>query len=196
MLDAAGWLPGPDGIRQKNGVRLEFANSTTAGNQVREEAQEVLQQNWRDIGVAMQIKNMPAAVVWGDYFAMSQYDSVMVSWDYMTGADPDAIPFFDAASTPAKGGSGWNSMQYDNPQVNELLRTAATTVDHGKRKQMYQQIQALVRHDLPILPLFQGVKTEGTTSNLIGLTPNVNVSSNLWNLRTWFWDSSSPGSHG
>ena len=196
MLDAAGWLPGPDGIRQKNGVRLEFANSTTAGNQVREEAQEVLQQNWRDIGVAMQIKNMPAAVVWGDYFAMSQYDSVMVSWDYMTGADPDATTFFDAASTPAKGGSGWNSMQYDNPEVNKLLRTAATTVDHTKRKQMYQQVQALVRHDLPILPLFQGVKTEGTKSNLIGLMPNVNVSSNLWNLRTWYWDSSSPEPRG
>ncbi|MBU6497103.1 MAG: peptide ABC transporter substrate-binding protein, partial [Rhodospirillales bacterium] len=41
-LDAAGWKPGSDGIRAKGGVRLSFQNSTTAGNHVREQAQQLL----------------------------------------------------------------------------------------------------------------------------------------------------------
>ena len=59
--------PVADGIREKNGVRLAFTNSTTAGNHVREQAQQLLQQIWSEIGADMQIKNMPAAVIWGDY---------------------------------------------------------------------------------------------------------------------------------
>ena len=53
ILDEAGWMPGADGVREKNGVRLEFTNSTTAGNHVREQAQQLLQQNWREIGAKM-----------------------------------------------------------------------------------------------------------------------------------------------
>ena len=52
-------------VREKDGVRLEFVNSTTAGNHVREQAQ-LLQQNWLDIGVKMNINNLPPAVMWGD----------------------------------------------------------------------------------------------------------------------------------
>ena len=78
MLDEAGWVEGGDGIREKDGVKLTFTYSTTAGNQVREQAQQFLQQTWRDVGIDMQINNMPAAVIWADYFQMSQFDTVMV----------------------------------------------------------------------------------------------------------------------
>ena len=74
ILDDAGWKPGSDGIREKNGVKLSFTNSTTAGNHVREQAQELLQQDWKTIGADMQIKNMPAAVIWGDYYNLSKYE--------------------------------------------------------------------------------------------------------------------------
>ena len=33
MLDAAGWMPGSDGVRAKNGVKLAFTVGTTTGNQ-------------------------------------------------------------------------------------------------------------------------------------------------------------------
>ena len=69
MLDAAGWKKGADGIRQKNGVKLQFSMSTTAGSKAREQAQALIQANWKEIGVAMEIKNMPASVVWGEYTA-------------------------------------------------------------------------------------------------------------------------------
>ncbi len=187
ILDAAGWKPGAGGVREKNGVRLEFTNSTTAGNHVREQAQQLLQQNWQEIGAKMNIKNMPAAVIWGDYFAMSQFDSVMVGEDFLTGPDPDVAYFFDSHNIPAKGGAGNNTMQYVNPAVDKLLTDGATTTDMAKRKEIYAQVESAVRADLPLLPLFQYATIEGTKAKLIGYEANVNTQSNQWNVREWYW---------
>jgi peptide/nickel transport system substrate-binding protein len=187
ILDAAGWKPGAGGIREKNGMRLAFANSTTAGNHVREQAQELLQQTWREIGVDMQIKNMPAAVIWGDYYNLSKYDSVMVGQDQMTGPDPDTTIYYSSKAIPAKGGSGDNTMQYINPKVDELLAQGASTLDQTKRAAIYREMQAIVRNDLPMLPIFQYAVIEGTKANLVGYQPSVYVASNCWNIGQWYW---------
>src|SRR5260370_655791 len=63
LLDAAGWVRGAGGIREKGGVKLEFTNSTTSGNAVREQTQQLLIQDWRAIGAAMRVNNMPDAVI-------------------------------------------------------------------------------------------------------------------------------------
>src|ERR1043166_6039024 len=39
ILDSLGWVPGADGIRQNGGQRLSFDNTTTTGNQLRENVQ-------------------------------------------------------------------------------------------------------------------------------------------------------------
>ena len=189
LLDAAGWRPGAGGVREKGGVRLEFTNSTTAGNHVREQAQQLLQQNWQDIGAAMTIKNMPAAVIWGDYFSMSHYDSVMVGEDFLVGPDPDVTYYFDSKSVPAKGGAGDDTMQYSNPEVDRLLQAGAATTDQAKRRDIYVQVQKIIREDLPILPIFQYAMVEGTKSKLIGYRPNINTQVNSWNIAEWYWST-------
>jgi peptide/nickel transport system substrate-binding protein len=187
LLDDAGWKPGAGGIREKNGVRLEFTSSTTAGNHLREQVQQFLQQGWQDIGVKMTIKNLPPAVMWGDYWVQSQFDTSIVGIDFMSGPDPEVSDYFRSTACPAKGGSGQNTFQYANPEVDQLLTKGGTTLDQAARVPIYQRIQALVRSDLPALPLFQYALVEGTKSNLVGYAPNVNVRSNCWNIRDWYW---------
>jgi len=68
---------------------MQFTMSTTAGNQARQGCQALFQQNWKKIGVAMEIKNMPASVVWGEYTTKSQFDTLLVGWDPTIGMDPD-----------------------------------------------------------------------------------------------------------
>jgi peptide/nickel transport system substrate-binding protein len=187
ILDAAGWKPGAGGIREKNGLKLSFLNSTTAGNHVREQAQELLQQNWREIGADMQIKDMPAAVIWGDYFIMSHYDSVMVGEDQMTGPDPDVTQYYASTAIPVQGGAGQNTMQYKNPEVDKLLADGVTILDRAKRTQIYRQLAATIHHDLPQLPIFQYAIIEGHKNGLIGYKPSVYVSSNCWNIWEWYW---------
>ncbi|HUL10475.1 MAG TPA: peptide ABC transporter substrate-binding protein [Candidatus Acidoferrum sp.] len=187
LLDDAGWKPGADGVREKNGVRLEFTNSTTAGNHVREQAQQLLQQNWGDIGAKMSIKNLPPAVMWGDYWTNSKFDTTMVGIDFMVGPDPDATQYFSSKGIPARGGGGDNTTQYENKEVDALLAEGASTVDVAKRKAAYVKMQALTRKDLPYLPIFQYAMVQGVKGGLEGFTPNVNVQENCWNACTWYW---------
>lgn len=189
ILDAAGWARGGDGIREKAGVRLEFTNSTTVGNPGREQAQQLLMQDWRAVGAAMKISNMPAAVIWGEFWQKSKYQSVMVGSNFMLGNDPDVTPRFSSKAIPAKGGAGLNTYQYRNPEVDRLLALGATQFDLGERKTTYGRIQQLIRDDLAILPIYQTVMAEGIKEGLQGFSANINCSSNCWNMRSWFWAS-------
>ncbi len=187
LLDAAGWARGSDGVRAKGGVKLEFTNSTTSGNAVREQTQQLLMQDWRAIGAAMRIQNMPPAVMWGEFWQQSKYNSALVSVNFMLGADPDVTPRFGSGAIPAKGGRGFNTYQYQNPEADRLLALGATQFDLAERKQTYGALQTLIRNDLAILPLYQGVIAEGLKANLRGFRPNGNASTNTWNIREWYW---------
>ena len=50
-------------------------------------------------------------------------------------------------------------------------------------------MQDHVRHDLPLLPIFQYAMVKGTKKGLVGLAPNVNSLSDCWNLNAWYWTS-------
>ena len=186
-LDQAGWTPGPDGVRAKGGVRLAFSNSTTAGNHLREQVQQLLQQDFKQIGVEMTINNLPAAVMWGEYWIKSKFETAIVGIDFMVGPDPDASNYFASASIAAKTGSGQNTMQYSNPEVDKLLQEGAAELDQAKRIPIYQKLQEVLRADLPFLPQQQYALIEGTKAKLAGYQPNINVRLNTWNLADWHW---------
>ncbi len=185
ILDDAGWVPGADGTREKDGVKLSFQNSTTAGNPVREQAQQYLQQTWKEAGIDMQIENMPAAVIWGDYFNQSQYDSVMVGWT--NPPDPDGTSRFHSDYIPAQGGGGQNTLQYKNPELDALWEAGVAELDQEARATIYQEAQQIMRDDLAYLPIFQYFPIEGTKEGLENYKQNAFVVSNQWNINEWYW---------
>src|SRR5262249_42203074 len=145
ILEESGWRVGPDGIRAKNGMRLSFTNSTTAGNKLREQTQALIQQNWKAIGVDMQINNMPAAVVWGEYYGKSKYEPLLVGIQAISGDDPDSLTRIHRKYTPAETGPGGNVMQYKTPQVDNLLEDGVKGVARAKRKPIYLKLQEVIR---------------------------------------------------
>jgi peptide/nickel transport system substrate-binding protein len=189
ILDKAGWAPGADGIRTKNGVRLSFANSTTSGDPLREQVQQFLQQTFAQLGIEMKISNLPAAVMWGEFWMQSQFDSVIVGSSYLIGADPDVTNRLHSRSIGAKGGRGSNNAQYANPEVDALLDKGARTFDSESRRAIYLRIQELVRRDLPFLPLYQVNAVQGTKKGISGVVPNGNTRTESWNALAWYWAS-------
>lgn len=182
LLEGAGWVDSDgDGIREKDGVKLSFTNSTTAGNQVREQAQVYLQQTWQEIGVQLEIKNMPAAVVWGEYYNQSQFQSLMVGIFYGIGADPDVLRRFHTDADA-------NYVQYSNPELDKLLEKGVTTVDREERKKIYADIQAYLREELVFLPIFQYADIQGRKAGLAGFVANPFTESDCWNVNTWRWE--------
>jgi peptide/nickel transport system substrate-binding protein len=189
ILDKAGWLPGRDGIRAKDGVRLSFTNSTTSGDPLREQVQQFLQQTFAQLGAEMKISNLPAAVMWGEFWQQSQFDSVIVGSTYLIGADPDVTNRLHSHSIGAKGGRGSNNAQYANPEVDTLLDKGARTFDPETRRSIYYRIQELVRSDLPFLPLYQSNAVEGLKKGVNGFVPNGNTRTESWNALAWYWAS-------
>lgn len=187
ILDQAGWVPGSDGIREKDGVRLEFNNSTTTGAHLREQTQQFVQQTFAEIGVRMNIENMPAAVMWGDFWVLSQFDSAMVGITYLIAADPDVTNRLHTDAIAAQGGNGSNTGQYSNPEVDALLDEGARTFDPEARMAIYREVQEIVRSDLPFLPLFSYTQVYGRKARLDGFVPNTNTRSETWNAASWYW---------
>jgi len=189
LLDQAGWVRGSDGIRTKNGVRLAFVTATVSGNPQRVQILQVIQQDWQKIGVAMTIQTMPAAVVYGDYYTKSQFDSLLAASTYGSGADPDPTARFSSVSIPVQGGNGINYYQYKNLEVDKLLQTAQASFNKAERKDAYVRIQSLIREDLAFFPIDQQSQIEGTKAKLVGFHANANVSANTWNIGSWYWEA-------
>ena len=184
-LDAAGWKVGSDGVRAKDGVRLAFTMSTTAGNKSREQAQQLVQQNLKKINVEMTIKNMPASVVWGDYTVKSEFDTLMVGWDPLLYPDPDYTDRIASNMIPAQGGSGSNYVQYKNPELDALCAKGTSTVDQAERKQIYDRIQEILLDDMPFAPIFAYELVIGVKDRVHGYEVNPYTPINSWNTGEW-----------
>ena len=185
LLDEAGWVPGADGVRAKDGVKLAFTCSTTAGNHIREQVQQYMQQSFKDLGIQMTISNLPPAVMWGDYWMMSQFDSVIVGLDFLTGPDPDTSDFFRSTSSPAKGGSGQNTWQFADSQVDDLLAKGGSLFVPEERRAAYFKIQEIMRRELPLLPLFQYATVRGHKQGVENIAYNINTRIDTWNVARW-----------
>jgi len=61
LLDEAGYQRGPDGVRSKNGVRLQVVFQTSV-NSLRQKEQEIVKASWEKIGVATTLKSIDAGV--------------------------------------------------------------------------------------------------------------------------------------
>lgn len=187
ILDDAGWKRSGSGTRMKDGVPLTFAVSTTTGAALREQAQQLMMQDWQQIGVKMTINNMPAAVIWGDFYTRSKFDSLLVGTAFRTVIDPDPAHRFGSDAIPAKSGNGANQMQWQNAEADALMKDGQITFDQAKRKAIYYKLQELVREELPILPIYQYAPVEGYKEGLIGYEPNINARQNTWNMGSWYW---------
>jgi len=144
MLDAAGWTKGPDGIRAKGGVQMKFNMITNQGNNQRQSLLQIMQQSWADIGVSAtpQLIQFPQLVT--QITNQRTFDVFLVGFNFTQ--DPDESQLF--ASTSANPG-GFNGFLFKNPQVDQVLTQAASTLDQGKRKQLYAQFQDLMNDQVP-----------------------------------------------
>ncbi len=184
LLEEAGWKVGPDGIRVKDGQKLSFENGCTAGNKQREQMQQILQQQWKAIGVDVKINNKPAAVLLGDFYRLSQFETIING--IAMGPDPDHSFRLHSKYIPAKGGMGRNSIAFENPQADKLMDDGVREVDQAKRKEIYGKLQELLVDELPYIPIYQYVVVRATKGNIEGYQPNPNAVDFSWNTNEWW----------
>jgi peptide/nickel transport system substrate-binding protein len=188
MLDAAGWKIGTDGIRQKDGLKMAFSVSTTAGAKSREQSEMQVQKNFKDIGVALEIKNFTPSVMWGKYFTEVQYDMVFVGWDPPLGLDPDYTQRIHSKSNVLKHPKGGGYTGFDgNPEMDRLLEEGVTVSDQAKRKQIYDKFQGLFLDECVFAPIFAKSMVFAKKKGIRGYQVNPYSTDICWNIQDWSW---------
>ena len=145
LLDDAGWVKGSDGIRSKNGVRFSFEINTNTGNKVRESLIQVMQQQWKDIGVEAKPRPIAFQTLVTQLRSTHTFQVILLGIAN-SDTDPDQTTLW---ATKGIGSGGLNGMQYKNPQVDKLCADALTTTDRAKRKPLYYELQNILADDLP-----------------------------------------------
>jgi peptide/nickel transport system substrate-binding protein len=184
LLDQAGWRPGPDGIRQKSGKPLALLMTGYTGSATVDAAQEVIQREWRDVGVDMEIKNYPTDLLYaplGEHGIeqSGKFDAIFESWG--NGSDPDDTVLFQCDQAPPKG---WNVYHFCSPALDAAERTALTVNDQNKRKAAYATIQEILTDQVPVIFLWFERYVSVANSDFKNYKPS-HVGSPWWN--PWEW---------
>jgi peptide/nickel transport system substrate-binding protein len=185
LLDQAGWKPGPDGIRVKNGTRLSITLNFPAGNITRDQTGVLLQQRWQAIGVETAIKTFPAAT----FFAPASMGGPFYGGktDVALSAFVDAIPdpnHVNINSSDRMPPHGNNLSFYANAELTRLEHEAASTNVFAERKRLYDRIQEIELREVPFYVIRWAEITDMRSANLIGVKPPI-VNSTFWNVADW-----------
>ena len=149
LLDEAGWLPGPDGVRAKDGTRLAATMMLPSNRPEMPVVGEALQAQWRAIGAAITLQPGPSsaqpAAVRAGTLQMAAF-----SRTYVNAPDPIAtiLPDYANAGPPI-----WSSPGYDSPEMRELAADYLATFDEAPRAALRRRIVGLIHRDMPVIPI-------------------------------------------
>jgi peptide/nickel transport system substrate-binding protein len=164
ILDAAGYLP-------INGVRFHLTMKTSTEESSRLLA-AVLQQQLRDVGIALDIRSFEFATFFSD---VTRGEFQLYSLRWIGGnEDPDIFEyaFHSSRITPR----GANRSFYSNPRIDALIDQARGTTDQAERKQLYSEVQQILAQELPYINLwyFDNVLVHSKRVQNLTLNPSGN----------------------
>jgi peptide/nickel transport system substrate-binding protein len=167
VLDDAGWVRGPDGVRAKDGQRLEFEYSTnlTGDDGTRTAVQSIIQRDFGQIGIKLDIQDYPGETLFGSVIPQGKsspptgalagrYDIVEAGDGF--GYDPDDSSLFACNQIPsaANNFNGGNLDFYCNPALDKLFSQEQATADPGVRQQLFEQIHRIYLTQYPLIVLY------------------------------------------
>lgn len=182
LLDDAGWREDGRVRRNAEGQPLKLEIMTTAGNRSRELVEQVLQSQWRRIGVEVDIRNEPARVFFGKTVTQREFTGMaMFAWISAPESVPRTTLHSESIATADNNWSGQNYTGYSNPEMDKLIERIELELDDEKRKQLWRELQHLYASDLPVLPLYFRADPYVLPTWLTGVTPTGHqFPSTLW----------------
>ncbi|MEW5727406.1 MAG: peptide ABC transporter substrate-binding protein [Pseudomonadota bacterium] len=189
LLDEAGWKLAGGVRRDAKGQPLTIELATTAGNRSRELVAQVLQAQWRAIGVDVRLKSEPPRIFFGETVTKRKFPHLaMFAWY----SAPESVPRSTLHSTmiPAEsnGWAGQNYGGYARPGMDKLIDAIEVETDRARRKALWAELQKLYADDLPALPLYFRADAFILPKPLKGVTPTGHQDpSTLW-VEGWRWE--------
>ncbi|RVD62277.1 MAG: peptide ABC transporter substrate-binding protein [Mesorhizobium sp.] len=190
LLDEAGWKQGPDGIREKDGEKLNLTFVTTT-NAVRNQFQAIIKQWWHEIGVEVELKSVDASVFFGSDPSNPEtytnfYADAQMWADYFDGTDPGAyVEAYTCSRVPQPGSPGTNTPRYCDTNYDALVTELGKTADIQKRGEIVKKLDTILTDSYAIMPLVWRGVVSAISNTLGGTIPNA-WDSELGNAQDWY----------
>lgn len=188
LLTQDGWVLGSDGVRTKGGKRLEFQYSTTTNNAWRAADEDILQSDFKSIGVKIDITNYPASTFFGTFMPAGkagQYD--MAEFENNFPYDPDDASEFSCAQVPSAANSfgGQNFSFYCNPALDKLFVQEQQTDSASARQAIFNQIHQIYLTQYPFVTLYGPLDIAMVKKGTSGYAPGPMGASET--IDVWNW---------
>lgn len=127
---------------------------------------------WKKIGVNLEVE----VVDWAQYLKElkvandkgNKMSAYLLGWESTTGEANYIINTVFATKNIAP--TGWNTMFYSNPKVDELSVLAVKTLDDKQRLEYFKEFQQIAAQDAPWAPLYVAGQVSAYRSNIKGIT--------------------------
>lgn len=177
LLDDAGWTLGSDGVRTKNGQRLEVTVTMTMTFPEYQTATLILADQLKAIGAALKI-DAAAGSVQIPKIRKGDFQMCIINAS-------GGVKGLNQALNSANIGAS-NFAQVNDPQIDTLLNQALGEVDDTKRGALFAQVQDLALAQYPVIPLAR-VYDKGVALSTVHDYPAAQFSLGLVNAENNAW---------
>ncbi|MFL5538739.1 MAG: ABC transporter substrate-binding protein [Longimicrobiaceae bacterium] len=145
ILEAQGWRDTDgDGVREKDGRPLRFTLLTNSGNPRRSDVTQIVQQQWRRVGVDARLQQMETNVFYTTLFGR-KYQAALGSWGVALSAD--ITPMW-AADSP------FNVVAYDGQEAWGLMQQALAQPTAARADPLWRAAAERIVQDQPYTWLY------------------------------------------
>ena len=173
LLDEAGWKPGADGIREKDGKKLKLLYQT-AINGPRQKTQAIVKQACQKAGIEVELKSVVASVFFSsdvgnpDTYAKFYADLEMFQIPL---SQPDPAQHMRRwhsrfVATKENKWQGTNFPRWVNKDYDAAIDAAENETDPVKRAALYMKCNDLMLQDTVFIPAMHRLKVEAAANTL------------------------------
>ena len=153
ILDQAGWRRGADGIREKNGVKLDLNFATATGTVINDQLIEQLRQTWSQLGIRLTVSHYLNTLLFAQYqdggiLYRGKYDVAYYAWGL--DAIGDFSPIYGCDAIPP---AGQNSIFWCNRTADNAMKALYTHYDQAQRNKDAAVVMRELNKDVPTIVL-------------------------------------------
>ena len=183
LLDGADWKDHDgDGVRDRGGVKLAFA-ITTSNEPARVAAALQISEDLAAIGMRVELKSMPFTELLETAARERTYDALLIG--ISVSGDPDPYSFFHSSEIkdPGHNFSGYSTLSNDRS-----LEAARRTTDQAKRRELYAPVFQAIAMDVPVVFLYFSDYLYAQNRQVQGLkiAPISDPRERFWNAEDWY----------
>ena len=165
MLEQAGWVMGSDGIRVKEGKKLELDLLYNSDSVTEKTISEYLQSEYLKLGISMNIHGEEEQS-YRDNMKAGNFDMVFnICW----GMPYDPQSSLAAMRAPVYGDYAAQQGLADKAEIDQAITDILTSTDEAERQELYDFVLTRLHEDAVYIPLTYECNKALYTSNLQGV---------------------------